>query len=214
MKYAGYKPIDSYLAYYMEGSALSQEFSRDQVQIRERNLTTANPKSRPQSQVLREFLLQYQPSPGTKGFHNPSWDIRVCSCHAVLAPALMLVSACILAPARILLPAHMLALPHQLIQLMELLWGIAYNLIAEWARLYMGDGGKNNYSFGVSKELTRMANEEKARYVILRRVGEVAVANLYQRRINFHNWEYSIFAEYQIRSTLQLSYTDLRFSFE
>jgi hypothetical protein len=45
MKFAGHKPIGTYWTYYMDGAALSHEFSGDQFQIGERNLTAVNPKN-------------------------------------------------------------------------------------------------------------------------------------------------------------------------
>jgi hypothetical protein len=39
---------------------------------------------------------------------------------------------------------------------------MVYNLISEWARPYKGVGCKNSYCLGVSDELSRMANREKA----------------------------------------------------
>ena len=39
---------------------------------------------------------------------------------------------------------------------------MAYNLIVEWARPYKGVGSKNSYLLGVSNELLRMAEKEKA----------------------------------------------------
>jgi hypothetical protein len=39
---------------------------------------------------------------------------------------------------------------------------MAYNLVGEWARPQKGVGGKNSYCLGVSDELSRMANREKA----------------------------------------------------
>ncbi|KAE8553634.1 hypothetical protein EYB25_005016 [Talaromyces marneffei] len=39
---------------------------------------------------------------------------------------------------------------------------MAYTLVAEWARPYRGVGAKNSYCLGVSEELYRMSQEEKA----------------------------------------------------